>query len=188
MKRITISAMIGHDGRLSGPVAGLIREALKGHYAGRVVTITVEGLPADISVGDRLFYRTQFLPTWLESLREGGRAVDPVNDVHIKKAHRFFCEEILGYETVREKETGKSKKRLIDAYELSDRDFKEYLENCLQLSAKIQRFNLQKWKESVKNWKQDFQQTMDLRFVECSVLLDRKSGDNGRHGAKIERN
>jgi len=187
MKRIEISALIGRDGRLSGPIAGLVREALKGHYAGRVVKIFIEGLPADISIGDRLFYRTQFLPVWLESLRDGGRAVDPVNERHIKKAHRFFCEEILGYETVKEKETGKSKRRLIDAYELSDRDFKGYLEDCLQLSADLQKFNLKEWKKSVQDWKQNEQPTMDLCPRQLAVFLDNKNRDNGGHRAEAQR-
>ena len=106
MKRIEIWALIGRDGRLSGPIAQAVRSALQGHYAGRTVKIIVEGLESDISVGNRLFYRTQFLPMWLEALRQGGRAVDPVNERDLKEAHRFFCEEILGYEKVKDTETG----------------------------------------------------------------------------------
>ena len=188
MKRIEIWALIGRDGRLSGPIAQAVRSALQGHYAGRTVKIIVEGLESDISVGNRLFYRTQFLPMWLEALREGGRAVDPVNERDIRQSHLFFCEEILGYEKVKDKETGRYKNKIINAYELSDRDFKRYLEDCIELAEKIQGFKASVWKQEAKNWKQNEQQTMDLCPLELTVHLDHKNRDNGGHRAEAEGN
>lgn len=121
------------SGRLGSPAAEVVRSSLAGHFGGRYVRFKVEGIVNEVSLTKKAFYRSQFLPCFLDAMRQAtGEEFDPLDVEDQNELNLSLGGKLLGYEEGFKNIAGEFIQLPKNPERLSDREFGVFLRKAIQ--------------------------------------------------------
>jgi len=141
------------SGKLGSPAAEIVRSSLAGHFGGRYVKFKVEGIVNDISLTKKAFYRTQFLPCFLDAIRQAtGEEFDPLDVDDQNDLNLSLGAKLLGYEQEFQNIAGEKIRLPKNPELLSDREFGVFLRKAIAAFKTAFGVDVIRWEIESNRW------------------------------------